>query len=640
VGPLFWYDLSRLARRGRTTLVRIAYGLLLLGGLCLLYTTRFSFVLHYSFILQSFSFSPVLSAGAMARFALSAVSTIFMLQGAVVFALTPAYLATSIAEERSRRTLEFLFTTPLVNREIILGKLFSRVAFVGSVLLTGLPIVCLARLWGGIDLSFLLADFALTLLTLLSVGSISILCSTTASNEFGAVVSSYVFVVAFGLVCQALPSCSPVRFAPEFERRFDVAMQEWRDITSSSTPMSGPRLRPGMPFSAVPLAAPPDPSSIALGMFLEGAWVHLIVFFFCSRMAISRLRRDPYAERPSLRDSVRPSVQLWGPFEENVYENVYRVPYTPPIPTRKRPRVSDNALLWKELYLGTDFVPAPRNKEGELLKKLAALPRTRLIVNLLLVGGALCSLNWLSVTVPNWFSAAMPEVDPIPFNKLIRVACIILTGLWCFGTGFCAAASVSREREQGTLETLFLLPIERREILKTKWLGSVLRWRILGYILLAAVASGYVTGALHPWSVILLISSCALYVGFVASVGVWLSLASRNTIWANVSMALVLLLMFLTSGLAGGNIGQLTNMPLSLQAYMLEAAVYEGLNPARIQWLAGFSWTDFAGAVYRKDLAFGISLLAVLLSELVFGLAAGFFWLLNCLRFRKEYRGR
>src|SRR3954469_24746926 len=41
VGPLFFYDLVRLARRGRSTLVRCLYGLLLLVGLYVVYADHF-----------------------------------------------------------------------------------------------------------------------------------------------------------------------------------------------------------------------------------------------------------------------------------------------------------------------------------------------------------------------------------------------------------------------------------------------------------------------------------------------------------------------------------------------------------------------------------------------------------------------
>src|SRR5262249_19214497 len=41
VGPLYFYELVRLARRGRSTLLRCAYALLLLAGLYSVYVTEF-----------------------------------------------------------------------------------------------------------------------------------------------------------------------------------------------------------------------------------------------------------------------------------------------------------------------------------------------------------------------------------------------------------------------------------------------------------------------------------------------------------------------------------------------------------------------------------------------------------------------
>lgn len=42
VGPLFFYDLVRLARRGRSTLLRCVYALTLLGALCFAYAEHFA----------------------------------------------------------------------------------------------------------------------------------------------------------------------------------------------------------------------------------------------------------------------------------------------------------------------------------------------------------------------------------------------------------------------------------------------------------------------------------------------------------------------------------------------------------------------------------------------------------------------
>ena len=44
----------------------------------------------------------------------------------VILLLTPAYTAGAVAEEKERRTLEFILATDLRNREIILGKVLSR----------------------------------------------------------------------------------------------------------------------------------------------------------------------------------------------------------------------------------------------------------------------------------------------------------------------------------------------------------------------------------------------------------------------------------------------------------------------------------------------------------------------------------
>src|SRR5207248_1180335 len=49
VGPLFFYDLARLARRGRATVLRCAYAGVLLAWLCVMVTDRFPGLLHDAF---------------------------------------------------------------------------------------------------------------------------------------------------------------------------------------------------------------------------------------------------------------------------------------------------------------------------------------------------------------------------------------------------------------------------------------------------------------------------------------------------------------------------------------------------------------------------------------------------------------
>jgi hypothetical protein len=138
------------------------------------------------------------------------------------------------------------------------------------------------------------------------------------------------------------------------------------------------------------------------------------------------------------------------------------------------------------------------------------------------------------------------------------------------------------------------------------------------------------TGLLHPWAVLLLFAGCGVFVAFLASIGVWLSLASRNTLWANVTMALVLLLLF-----AGGWIHFLD----SQSSYgwrdprWLDALWQVGLNPGMSWWFSGFSWKELTDAVRTGDRIFLWRLSAIPVGLLLLAAGAWAFWRMTCARF-------
>src|SRR6185369_10587649 len=59
----------------------------------------------------------------------------------VMALLTPVYVAATISVEKERKTLEFLMATDLRNREIVFGKLASRVLTLMMYVLAGLPLI-------------------------------------------------------------------------------------------------------------------------------------------------------------------------------------------------------------------------------------------------------------------------------------------------------------------------------------------------------------------------------------------------------------------------------------------------------------------------------------------------------------------
>jgi len=150
-GPVLFYDLVRIARRSRYIFIRIAYAALLL---LILWATYASFYDRYS--------NASVPAQEMSKVASTFFFYFLIAQLAVVVLLTPAFTASAIAEEKDRKTLEFLLATDLRNREIVLSKLASRYCNLGLLVLTGLPVLSLAQFMGGVDPDLVLAGFVVT----------------------------------------------------------------------------------------------------------------------------------------------------------------------------------------------------------------------------------------------------------------------------------------------------------------------------------------------------------------------------------------------------------------------------------------------------------------------------------------------
>jgi hypothetical protein len=202
----------------------------------------------------------------------------------------------------------------------------------------------------------------------------------------------------------------------------------------------------------------------------------------------------------------------------------------------------------------------------------------------------------------------------------LRVLLLLLTATWCCLTAFRTVGSLSRERQQQTLDGLLTLPVLHLTILRTIWMGGMMRFRHLGYAAAGCLVFGLVTGALHPLSVMLLSLDVAVALGLVASFGVWLGLVARSSLIAFTGMGLAMLVFL------GGAWVAVLNSPGSTLLEDYPAAwenhlIQVGLNPLASWWLAGFSWADLDAALQEQDSLFlgrlqgilgGIGVLAVL----------------------------
>jgi hypothetical protein len=291
---------------------------------------------------------------------------------------------------------------------------------------------------------------------------------------------------------------------------------------------------------------------------------------------------------------------------------------------RARYRVTDPALLWKEVFHGAG--------------PTAGWTFWGVYLPVATFGVVLAAVLLMSALIAWREGNGRPLADTYRvtrdgLNLVVRGLGIVLAGAWCVGLAWQAAGSITRERDRRTLDGLLALPVSRTAVLGAKWLGGVLRLRWLGYLLLAVWTVGLVSGALHPAAVLLLAAACATHVAFLASLGVWLSLVNRTTLWAYLSMALMLLLMF-TGSWVFFIYSQLLGVGPGGGGWW-DDFVEVGLNPARCWWFLGFGWEEFAGEVWGGGLFRG-PLGAALAGLFVYATAAAALWLAACRRFRGE----
>jgi hypothetical protein len=124
--------------------VRCFYGPVLLLIISITYSRWFG--LHWSDWQQLFEPHSI-RRELLSSFANSFFTSFMMLLMAASFLLTPIYTATAVVEERERGNLDLLLATPLTSREIVLGLLASRLATLGLIIVTGLPILSLLPFW-------------------------------------------------------------------------------------------------------------------------------------------------------------------------------------------------------------------------------------------------------------------------------------------------------------------------------------------------------------------------------------------------------------------------------------------------------------------------------------------------------------
>jgi len=137
------------------------------------------------------SFRELASAGALS------FQAIAYLQIGLICVLAPVFMAGAIAQEADPQTWDILLTTPLGAAEIVLGNLIGRLFFILALLLASLPLFAVTQYFGGVSGETILASYAIAACAAIVVGCAAVALSVSRVVGKRAVFTFYVAVVSF-----------------------------------------------------------------------------------------------------------------------------------------------------------------------------------------------------------------------------------------------------------------------------------------------------------------------------------------------------------------------------------------------------------------------------------------------------------
>lgn len=138
-----------------------------------------------------------MSLGDLAKAGAGVFAFIAYGQVVLVCLIAPLFMARAIAAEQSGRTYNILLTTPLSNLQIVLGSLLGRLFLILALLLSGLPVFAVLLIFGGVAVSSVFLAFAVAGLTALTVGAVAVVMSVLRLGGRKAVFSFVIGTVSY-----------------------------------------------------------------------------------------------------------------------------------------------------------------------------------------------------------------------------------------------------------------------------------------------------------------------------------------------------------------------------------------------------------------------------------------------------------
>jgi ABC-type transport system involved in multi-copper enzyme maturation permease subunit len=472
-GPIFNVELLTSARRPRYLVVRTIYAAALLAALWINYESYNPGRYGYEMSVQD-----------MARRAAAFFAIFSFIQLIAILLAGPAMIAGTIATERERRTIEYLFASQLSNAEIVLGKLAARLLHLLYLVAAGLPVLAMAMLMGGIEPAVLARVFVYCLMITVTIGAMSIAVSVSSPRGKDAMMRIYIILVALLL----LPLLAWPFFGPQ---------TVWVTEIIEST-------HPFIVLYNIQRGAMVGRNALGVS---TGGWSYLMPSLVAqsifSLIAIAWATRS--VRRVHLKESGKSAkrrnfrLQLW------------------------RPKLGSSPMLWKELFI---------ERVSVRLGVVAAVAQVLIVIavivgTLLLVGG----IWWMSyVDQGYWRHRRDWRIREFLQGSMFMT--IPLRGIALLLVAVRAASSMTSEKERDSWLSLLATPLTASEIVWGKLWGSLYATRNVVFLLLFVWVWGIFFAVYWPLVVLAAMAEFMLACAFVALVGVMYSLKCQTSLRA------------------------------------------------------------------------------------------------------------
>jgi ABC-type transport system involved in multi-copper enzyme maturation permease subunit len=480
LGPLFLFDLLRTTRRSRYFLLRIYVYFILVLLFCVFVTWTSGRRIN-------------LRANRGAAIAENVFFFFLCAHLALTALFTPGYVASALTEEKERNTLEALMATDLSSREIVLSKLAVRLANLGLMLLTGLPILAIMQVMGGVDPDFLMVGFVAILFFTATLACLAISNSVRCRRSRDAILATYLEMGAYLVLTFVLFSAFRWWLPPLILNLGWFQLSVWQviDLVGYGNPILG------LDRILEHVASGGQMSRILGTVVVQFVTFHLVVSILLAADAVRRFRRA--FRKQTYGQLVKDSNHL----------------------RRLRPGMGNWPLHWKEVFTES------ANRKSWF---------RRLLMGLLIVA------SFLPVAVIERDLRGAPRIEIVQV-AYFHYVCVVGCGILCIlliRVVVQAALSFSRERDQQTLDSLLTCPVSTPSIIGAKWLGCMLSVRWLWLWLAAIWAIGVAMAGMPGKLFVTLLALWFVYAGVGTLFGQWCSLMCKTSLRAIVFTLLAL----------------------------------------------------------------------------------------------------